>query len=147
MNRLIGVVLIAMLFTFSNCDNEVGVSQIPIADFPDFNINLNLPEFLPLNRDGGSMVINEIGLRGVILYRENQSSYIAYEITCPYEPSSACANVEVHSSTLFMVDPCCNSTFSFPDGLPTGGPARFPLRIYETIQSGSQLIITSNVIN
>ncbi|MTI39816.1 hypothetical protein [Fulvivirga lutimaris] len=146
MNKLSHLIWIALIFICS-CDDNLGQDQIPIADFQDVVINLTLPEFVDLNRDGTSIYINRGGLRGLILYRENPSSYIAFERTCSYLPNEACANVEVHSSKLYMRDPCCGSTFNFPTGQPTSGPARYNLRIYETRLDGNVLTITDNIAN
>jgi nitrite reductase/ring-hydroxylating ferredoxin subunit len=146
MSKLRHLIWITLLFVCS-CDDNLGQDQIPIADFQDVVINLTLPEYRDLNRDGTSIYLNRGGLRGLILYRENASSYIAFERTCSYLPNEACANVEIHSSTLYMTDPCCGSTFQFPNGQPTSGPARFNLRIYETQLDGNVLTITDNIAN
>lgn len=146
MNRL-SFVLCFFLLSLSACDDNFQQDQIPISDFQDIVINLSLPEYRDLNRDGTSIYLNRGGLRGLILYRENTSSYVAFERTCSYQPNDACANVEIHSSTLYMTDPCCGSIFQFPTGQPTSGPARFNLRIYETTLDGNVLTITDNIAN
>ena len=146
MNKLTYFIWFVLLF-FCACDDNFQGDQIPIADFQDVVINLSLPEYRDLNRDGTSIYVNSGGLRGLILYRENASSYIVFERTCSFQPNDACANVEVHSSTLYMTDPCCGSTFNFPSGQPTSGPARFNLRIYEAQLAGTVLTITDNIIN
>ncbi|MEQ8245366.1 hypothetical protein [Fulvivirga sp.] len=146
MSKLKHLIWITLLFVCS-CDDNLGQDQIPIADFQDVVINLTLPEYRDLNRDGMSIYLNRGGLRGLILYRENASSYIAFERTCSYLPNEACANVEISTSLLSMRDPCCGSTFSFPTGQPTSGPARFNLRIYETQLDGNVLTITDNIAN
>ncbi|HNP96083.1 MAG TPA: hypothetical protein PKJ63_10655, partial [Cyclobacteriaceae bacterium] len=62
-------------------------------------------------------------------------------------PNEACATVEVHSSGLFMIDPCCGSSFSFEDGMPSGGPAWRPLRQYRTQFDGGVLTVTEEILN
>ncbi len=146
MNKINNFIWIVLLF-FSSCDDNFQGDQIPIADFQDVVINLSLPEYRNINRDGTSIYINSGGLRGLILYRETSSSYIAFERTCTYEPSSASANVEIHTSTIYMQDPFCGSIFQFPSGQPTSGPARYNLRIYETQLAGNILTITDNIAN
>ncbi|MFZ6012485.1 MAG: hypothetical protein ACOYXT_19235, partial [Bacteroidota bacterium] len=99
--------------------------------------------------DGGHKLItsSEGGVQGIIVYRINASSYVAYERNCSYHPNDACVTVEVHPSNLYMYDPCCSSSFDFSTGQPTGGPAWRPLRQYETSLSGSNLTITDEIIN
>jgi hypothetical protein len=115
--------------------------------FPDFVANLMAPEYQSLAVVGGYKEINSIGVRGVIVYRLNASTYLAFERNCSFRPNGACATVNVHSSSLYMVDPCCNSSFSFDNGSPTGGMASRPLRQYATELVGSQLTITDDPLN
>jgi nitrite reductase/ring-hydroxylating ferredoxin subunit len=134
------------LLLISGCGRELTDDFIPITAFPDIVINLSLPTFNRLQVDGGSQAIDG-GVRGIIVYRVNSSTYIAYERNCSFRPNEACATVDIHSSGLFMLDSCCSSNFSFTDGSPTGGPAWRPLNRYRTQLSGSNLTITDEVIN
>ena len=120
-----------------------GYSQ---AAFPTIFVNLNYPQYQRLKLDGGFVYI-EGGLHGIILYRASENSYIAYERACPHHPEEACAVVQVDGSTLFMVDHCCKSTFNFPEGQPTGGPAQRSLYRYQIEPSGATLKITDEIIN
>jgi len=82
----------------------------------------------------------------VILYRSNASSFLAFERNCTYHPNEACATVNVHSSHLYMTDPCCGSSFSFTDGTPTGGVAWRPLRQYRTVVNGGLITVTDEIL-
>ncbi|MFN3839525.1 MAG: hypothetical protein ACK4RF_02360 [Cyclobacteriaceae bacterium] len=127
------------------CSPDLSDDPIPPATFADIFINLSLPENLSLNTDGASKYFNG-GVRGIIVYRVNSSTYRAFERNCSYQPNNACATVGVHVSTLFMEDSCCGSTFNF-QGDPTGGPAWRPLRQYHTILNGNELTVTDEVVN
>jgi nitrite reductase/ring-hydroxylating ferredoxin subunit len=129
----------------SACSPDRSDDPVPFIPFVDIVINLNLPEFINLRQDGGYVEIDG-GVRGIILYRANSSTYIAYERNCSFRPNEACATVNVHNSGLFMVDPCCNSNFNFSDGNPTGGPAWRPLVRYRTQLSGLTLTVSSELI-
>jgi len=130
----------------SACSPQRADDPVPFIPFVDRIINLNLPEFISLRTDGGYVEVAG-GVRGIILYRLNSSTYIAYERNCSFRPNEACATVNVHTSGLFMVDPCCGSNFNFSDGNPTGGPAWRPLVRYRTQLNGLTLTISSEVIN
>jgi nitrite reductase/ring-hydroxylating ferredoxin subunit len=136
-----------ILFVLLGCTPDLSDDPIPIIPFVDVVINLSLPEYLSLQTNGGSKELSAGGVRGIIVYRINASSYIAYERNCSYRPNEACATVNVHSSGLFMIDPCCNSSFSFTDGTPTGGPAWRPLQRYRTQLSGTTLTISDEIID
>ncbi|HRK53691.1 MAG TPA: hypothetical protein PK185_07235 [Cyclobacteriaceae bacterium] len=144
----ISKVLLLSFFLFS-CDPNLVDDPIPLVNFDEIVINLSFPAFIGLNREGGYKDISDLGggVRGIILYRISSTAFVAYEKNCSYTPNEACATVEAHSSGLFMIDPCCTSTFNFSDGLPTGGPAYRPLRQYRTQLTGNVLTITDEIIN
>lgn len=135
-----------LMVVISACSPQRSDDPVPFIPFVDIVINLNLPEFIALRADGGYVQVNG-GVRGIIVYRVNSSTYIAYERNCSFRPNEACATVNVHNSGLFMIDPCCNSNFNFSDGNPSGGPAWRPLVRYRTQLSGLTLTISSEVIN
>jgi hypothetical protein len=135
-----------LLPLIASCSGDRVDDPIPVQQFPDIVVNLSLPDNASLQIDGGYKYINDGGVRGIILYRFNSSTFLAYERNCSFQPISACATVEVHSSGLFMEDPCCASMFGLADGFPTGGPAWRPLLQYQTIVDGGQVTITDDVI-
>lgn len=134
-----------MILGLAGCEPDLSDDPIPWQPFDVININLNLPEYIEVKKDGGSMYLDG-GVRGIILYRQNVSNYLAYEQNCSFQPNSACATVQIHDSTLFMFCACCSSSFDFNTGLPTGGTAWRPLRQYATSLDGSTLIITDQIV-
>ena len=135
-----------LLAGIAACTPDRSDDPVPFIPFVDIVINLNLPEFIGLRSDGGYAEVDG-GVRGIIVYRVNSSAYLAYERNCSFRPNEACATVNVHNSGLFMIDPCCNSSFNFSDGNPTGGSAWRPLVRYRTQLSGLTLTISSEVVN
>jgi hypothetical protein len=131
---------------FIGCNSDLSDDPIPIVSFSDINIDISLPEYASLRSDGGYKEVPG-GVRGIIVYRVNGTSFQAYEKNCSFHPNDACATVNVHTSGLFMTDSCCGSNFSFTDGSPTGGQAWRPLQRYRTQFSNSKLIISDEVLN
>ena len=145
-SRALGLLLISFLFIMS-CSPDLSDDEIPVAQFPDVVLSLSLPSNIDLARKGGIKLLNSEGVRGIIVYCEEVGKYHAYERTCSYRPNDACATVNVDPSNLFMIDPCCSSTFDFVTGMPIGGGAAWrPLRKYQTIANGSELTITQTII-
>lgn len=140
--RILFVFLLAI-----SCNRDLSDDPIPIVPFADFVVNLIAPEYQSLSVDGGYKEIGSIGVRGVILYRKNATTYLTFERNCSYHPNDACATVNVHASKLYMIDPCCGSNFSFDTGAPTSGVAWRTLRLYHTALSGTTLTITSEIAN
>lgn len=145
MNILKSKILI-LLVMLAGCTPELDDDPIPYIPFNEIFININLPEYTNLRMTGGFQEING-GVRGIILYRKDQNNIFAFERNCSFQPNQACATVNVHSSGLFMTDPCCNSNFSFNEGFPTSGPAWRPLRMYRSLLNGTFLTITDEIVN
>lgn len=104
-------------------------------------LNLTNQENANLRFDNGA-VTHAGGLRGLIVVRQNASTYLAFERTCPYQPTSACARVHIDASRLFLTDSCCGSKFDL-QGQPISGPAARPLQRYATALSGNLLTINN----
>ncbi|MGI9542840.1 MAG: hypothetical protein ACR2MX_06240 [Cyclobacteriaceae bacterium] len=125
----------------TGCSDNLPEDGIPIA-IVNRTINLTNQQFLPLQLVGGHVELNDEGVRGVVIYRQDQNTYRAFERNCSYQPLDSCARVEVETSGFFMIDNCCSSTFDF-NGFPTGGPATLPLREYFTFRDGIFLTVSN----
>ena len=132
--------LIFGILLLQACDDQTIDDGIPIVIVNE-TINLNNYQYQSLNLIGGFAYLNA-GVRGIIIYRQSLSEYVAIERNCTFQPLDKCADVSVDKSTLFLIDSCCNSTFDF-NGFPTGGPASLPLRRYRTILNENLLTITN----
>lgn len=135
------LVVILSFFIITSCNDEIVRDEIPIAAFDDIFINLDLPEYNDLSFDNTFITLPQ-GVRGIILYRLNSSTYFAFERNCTFLPNEAGSTVNVDQSNLFMRDTSCGSTFGFDGGVPTSGPAQIPLRRYRITQLGRTLTIT-----
>ncbi len=147
MNMTRSSFLFLLALAFAGCDNDPVPAEIPPATFDDIFINLDLPEYQPLDVQGYVYIQAGGGSNGIILYKNSASDYNAYERTCSYDPYSATAIIEVTPGNISMVDYTCNSYFGFESGQPQGGPAYVPLRQYTVIQTGRSLTITDEPLN
>lgn len=137
---------IFVLIVLASCEPDPYDDPVPYTPFPDIILNLNLPQNIGLKTPGVSLAIGG-GVRGIIVYCKQPNDYVAYERNCTFHPNDACATVNVDVSTLFLVDPCCNSTFDLATGAPTGGVAIRPLVQYATSFDGLYLTITDERID
>ena len=142
---LSGVVLV-LLMQASACNPDLTDDPIPYFSFGTVYLNLNLPEYARLKTDGGSIYYDDGGVKGLIVYRQNATTFHVYERNCSYRPNEACATVNIHVSTLFMEDPCCGSQFDFLTGNTTSGVAWRPLRKYFSAANGNDLTITDEIL-
>jgi Rieske Fe-S protein len=140
--------LAALLFLlFMSCE-ETGIAQdnMPPASV-NLEINLRNMEYRDLEGPKGWVYINNVGLKGIVVYKSPDGGYIAMDRACPhdYDKASPCGRVEVDNSNFFMKDECCGSTFDM-EGYVQNGPASRPLRKYFTAVSEDYLYISSEMI-
>jgi hypothetical protein len=136
--------VLIFLTGLSSCEQDY--YDEPIPQFPvDFEINVNDPQYHSLHTLGYTYVDGKgRGVRGIILYKNSNQHYTAFERTCSFQPTSACATVDVHPSGQYMADSCCGSIFNW-QGNPIGAPAYLPLLKYETSLNGSYLRIFNHL--
>lgn len=135
------IVLSALFLTvFSGCDKDE--NTVPVA-FVDLEVDLSLPDFIPLKSIGGWVYISG-GQRGIILYRASLTEYNAYERLCTYDPTESCSTVDVGAANIKILDnDCCGSEFSLINGAAIQGPAVLELTRYSTDLDGNILYITN----
>ncbi|MEN8248642.1 MAG: hypothetical protein ABFS32_06895 [Bacteroidota bacterium] len=132
---------ILTIFAIISCNPMVDDSEVPHV-IVNVEINLNDIDNVDLSQIGGYIYV-EGGVRGIILRRESQDIYRAFDRNCTFQPADECAVVDMHTSGFYMEDTCCNSTFDL-SGFPTGGPAEYPLREYGVAVAGDILYIYNN---
>lgn len=105
-------------------------------------INLYNQQYNDLRFDRG-FVLEEGGYKGIIIYRENASTFRAFERACPRDPTNPKEIVEVDDSGFFMIDKNCGAVFDF-NGFPTQGSTLQPLKQYMVQLDKHMLFISSD---
>ncbi len=142
-----GSTLLPLALLLAACNSATTTPTIPSISFST-QINIANQQYQALRYDNGVVTlpatgINGGGVKGLLVVRQNASTFLAFDRNCPYQPYDACATVGLdRNSRLFFRDSCCTSQFDFR-GNVTGGPALRPLRQYTTSLSGSLLTITN----
>ena len=142
-----GSTLLPLALLLAACNSATTTPTIPSISFST-QINIANQQYQALRYDNGVVTlpatgINGGGVKGLLVVRQNASTFLAFDRNCPYQPYDACATVSLdRNSRLFFRDSCCTSQFDFR-GNVTGGPALRPLRQYTTSLSGSLLTITN----
>jgi hypothetical protein len=145
------LLILTLCISILSCGADDPVDDpIPFESFPTIVFSINLPSYSALQVDGGHTVISSfngqpVGVRGIIVYRENATTFRAFEQTCSFQPYEAASNVQARA--IDMQCSGCASNFNY-EGNPAGnGPAWRPLGQYSTSVSGSTVTITDEVIN
>ena len=84
------------LFLFFSC-GEKELQRNPYLVDVRFQreINLSLPLYNQLNFVGGSFLIEDVGINGVLVFNLNGTSYLAWEATCPNHLPEACSKLSI----------------------------------------------------
>lgn len=106
----------------------------------DFQIDLTLPSYQDLNGVGGWAYVAG-GIRGIIVYRQSNDVFVAWERMSPEDPDNTCATGLVADTANFLQlnDPCSGAKFSMYDGSPISGSS-WGLRKYQALWNGSNLL-------
>ena len=83
----------------------------------NFQTSISDPRISALHVPGGAVLIAGYGVAGLILYREADGSYAAYDRCSTYMPQNHCA-VTLDQGNFTVTDPCSGSKFSLLDGSP-----------------------------
>jgi nitrite reductase/ring-hydroxylating ferredoxin subunit len=119
----------AILLIISSCQKNN--SQVPNVAVDEY-LNLNLPEYLPLNAVNNWIYYNYAGYKGIIVIQTAPGEFTALERSCTYDPSASGSIITALPGDIFGVDSVCNSKFSLIDGSVVNGPATRPLIRYRT---------------
>jgi nitrite reductase/ring-hydroxylating ferredoxin subunit len=137
MKKLVLLAIIAS--TCFSCVKSGGL----IPDVPvNFQAALNDPRLSALHVPGGAVLVNGYGVAGLILYREADGTYAAYDRCSSYLPQNHCA-VTLDSGGFTVTDPCSGAKFSLIDGGPVKAPATKSLRSYSINVSNFEIFVSN----
>lgn len=139
MLKHIGISLIVVLLLSSawSCNKKVEHENIPNVAV-NLYLDISSTLYIELSTIGGFVYVTG-GYKGIVIYRVSPDEFVAYDRACPFDPTLACARIEMDPSGITMTDSCCGSNFSVLDGSIIKGPATQPLKRYHTQYDGQIL--------
>jgi nitrite reductase/ring-hydroxylating ferredoxin subunit len=111
-----------------------------------FQVNLNLPEYDDLRYAGGSVLIPQLGHKGVLVFNLNGNIFFAWEASCPNHSPNSCSQTQIKG----VLAECSCEKFQY--SLATGqllNPSEedsekgYPLLFYQTENRGNSVIISN----
>jgi nitrite reductase/ring-hydroxylating ferredoxin subunit len=108
----------------------------------NFEASISDPRFKALNSVNGAVIVNGYGVAGLIIFREADGSYAAYDRCSSYMPQNHCA-VTLDNPTLTATDPCSGAKFSLTDGTPVKAPAVRSLKSYTVNVSNFEIFVSN----
>ena len=104
------------------------------------NINMDLPEYAPLKYANNSVLVHNVGLKGVIVFNTG-TGYNAFEASDPNHYPSPCSTMQPNQFTCKC--DCEDNTYSLHTGQLTHGNGEYSLKAYHISQSGNSLRISN----
>ena len=138
------VIIIIAILSFS-CEND-SVNIIPNVRFTA-EINLDNPQYSGSNpfivMPGGNN--RYVGVNGVVIFEISPTDFYAFDLMCTHqhEQTGAYFAEIVNPGDIVLVCPECGSEFNVAAeyGSVVKGPAKWPLKRYQTSASGNILRI------
>lgn len=136
---LLIILLLSAIITPS-CESNRG----QIIPYVKVYVDLDLYAELGSMGIGSTKIIPNEGYKGIVLYREDDLIFHAYDLTCTEYPKHDAAVVEDKDFVGVFKCPKCSSTYVLVNGAyPNSGPADYPLVEYRTVLQGNILLITN----
>jgi len=132
--------LIFCALSFFSCGKNDGsiVPSVPV----NFQAALSDTRISKLNSPNSAVIVNGYGIAGLLIYRDINGGYHAYDRCSSYEPEKKCA-VTIDDTGFTATDPCSGSKFSLTDGSPVKAPAAKSLRVYDAYVSNFNLYVSN----
>ncbi len=135
--------LLFLCIQFSSCNQSNSNSDSIIPNVAvNYRVNLNDNTYFNLKNDGGFVYIPNVGVKGILLYRNNSTNYTAFERASPLNPYGKCNTIIMDASRLFLADTCGKATFDLQGNVYSGNTTS-PLKKYYTELSDNILQITN----
>jgi len=123
-----------------SCESNRG----QIIPYVQVYVDLDLYAELGSMGIGTTRILPNEGYRGIVLYREADLGFYAYDMTCTEYPEHDRAVVRDTVFDGVFKCPKCDSRYVIVNGAyPDSGPAEFPLVEYRTSIQGNLLLITN----
>lgn len=138
--KLLFLLLFSGLFILPSCETK----HTPLVPYVKVYISLDIYADLGSMGVGTTRIFPNDGYHGVVLYREGDLIFRAYELTCTEYPEHDAGISEHESFDGIFVCPKCTSTYIIiNDAFPSSGPSEFPLEEYHSQLQGNLLIISN----
>ena len=134
------ILLLLSAIITPSCESNRG----QIIPYVKVYVDLDLYAELGSMGIGSTRIIPNEGNKGIVLYREDDLIFHAYDLTCTEYPKHDVAVEEDEDFVGVFRCPKCSSTYVLVNGAyPNSGPADYPLVEYRTVIQGNILLITN----
>lgn len=136
-------ILIILTLLLLSCERK-DYQRNPFLQEAKFTITLNLrlAEYNKLRIPGGVVLVDNVGLRGIVVANIG-NNYMVWERACPSQALSACSQMTLEDDHLFMLCPCNGVRYNLLNGQPQSGKNTYPMLNYQVVVQGDALVISN----
>jgi len=140
--KLIKIIFISLLILSLHSCKKKSIHNNPYLQDVNFfiEINMDLPEYAPLRYANNSVLIQNVGIKGVIVFYTG-NAYLAYEASDPNHFPNSCSKMIPNQFTCQCN--CENNQYSLYTGQLTNGEGDFGLKPYHISQNANLLRISN----
>ena len=143
MNTNRGYYFVLIFFITISCSKE-RINNNPYLQNISFEktINLNLPQYDNLRFSGGSIYLQNGGIKGLLLFNINDQ-IMAWEASCPNHVPSECSVMSING--VQSTCQCEDFKYSLATGqlLSVGGENKYPMLLYLSEKNGNSVRISN----
>ena len=136
-------ILIILTLLLLSCERK-DYQRNPFLQEAKFTITLNLrlAEYNKLRIPGGVVLVDNVGLRGIVVANIG-NNYMVWERACPSQALSACSQMTLEDDHLFMLCPCNGVRYNLLNGQPQSEKNTYPMLNYQVVVQGDALVISN----
>lgn len=140
------IILLFILFTIVSCKKEDRIdSNNPylIEPLVSISLNLNLPEYNPLKFPGNSVIVNQQGIKGIVIYNVNNELYTAFELSDPNHIPSECSKMIIEGIIASCPCPSDANSYDIVTGQHQNNENQYPMLQYQALRMGDNIQVSN----
>ncbi len=136
-NSILYVLFISLLFLSCTKNKRERNPYLKDVSF-NLQINMDLPQYSSLKFANNSILVQQVGIKGVIIFNTG-SQFLAWEASDPNHYPSSCSTMQPNQFTCSC--PCEENKYSLYDGQIIEGEGNYTLKPYHVSVNGQSLFI------
>lgn len=143
MKKIFLFLLLPLVFACDKEDTRNDNNPNLIDPIINLTLNLNLPQYNGLNFPGNSVVLTQQGIKGIVIYNVNNTTYNAFELTDPNHPPNDCSRMILDG--VIASCPCDTDAneYNIVSGLHTTNEGLYPMQPYFVTRTGNTIRISN----
>jgi hypothetical protein len=139
---LLGLLSICFLSCDKNDDRPDNNPNL-IDPLISINLNLNLPEYNGLNFPGGSVIVQNQGVGGVVIYNVNNDLFTAFDLSDPNHAPNACSRMVVSGVVATCTCTTDDNQYDIVTGIHRTENSLFPMQQYRAELTGNTVRVSN----